>query len=109
MDFLDYSDLKNDERRLEHFTSLCGVLNTFLSDTLIPNPVELLGIYGRVCILQFMILMLNKLILVIFQMEIQKKKKNGIPCGKCDYFFIRTLSWKVLKNFGSVLRTKLGI
>ncbi|KRT79564.1 hypothetical protein AMK59_8131 [Oryctes borbonicus] len=51
-----YGDLKTDERRLEHFMSLCGVLKEFLNDTMIPNPVELLGIYGRMCINSFNII-----------------------------------------------------
>jgi hypothetical protein len=44
----DYVDLKRDSKRLEHFESLCVVLNELLGDIVIPNSTELLGIYGRV-------------------------------------------------------------
>lgn len=40
-------------KRLEHFTSLCGVLIEFLKDTVIPNSAELMGIYGRVSKITF--------------------------------------------------------
>lgn len=43
----DYPNLKEDGRRMEHFVSLCSVLNEFL-DGFIPNTVELMGVYGRV-------------------------------------------------------------
>lgn len=33
---------------MEHFTTICEVLKDYLSDTILPNPVELMGIYGRV-------------------------------------------------------------
>ncbi|XP_025835508.1 histone-lysine N-methyltransferase SMYD3 [Agrilus planipennis] len=48
-----YPDVKNDSKRMEHFNSLCGVLNKFLGDSFIPNPAELLGIYGKMCINSF--------------------------------------------------------
>ncbi|GJQ73890.1 putative MYND finger protein [Trypoxylus dichotomus] len=51
-----YGDLKTDERRLEHFTALCSVLKEFLSDAIMPNSVELLGMYGRMCINSFNII-----------------------------------------------------
>lgn len=51
-----YSDLKQDERRMEHFTSLCGVLFEFLGETVLPNSAELMGIYGRLCVNSFNIL-----------------------------------------------------
>ncbi|XP_014487503.1 PREDICTED: histone-lysine N-methyltransferase ASHR1 isoform X2 [Dinoponera quadriceps] len=54
-----YSDIKKDIKRMEHFTSLCGVLLEFLGETLIPNTAELMGIYGRICINSFNILDLN--------------------------------------------------
>lgn len=34
---------------MEHFVTICGVLNQYLSDSVLPNTAELLGIYGRVC------------------------------------------------------------
>lgn len=46
--FSDYSDLKADKKRMDHFTSLCVVLYEFLKDISLPNTVELMGIYGRV-------------------------------------------------------------
>ncbi|EZA50042.1 histone-lysine N-methyltransferase SMYD3 isoform X2 [Ooceraea biroi] len=54
-----YSDIKNDAKRLEHFTMLYGVLLEFLSDTLMPNVAELMGIYGRICTNSFNILDVN--------------------------------------------------
>lgn len=44
----DYPDLKNDPKRMEHLESLTVVLKEILGDALMPNPSELLGIYGRV-------------------------------------------------------------
>lgn len=44
----DYSDLKQDQKRMEHFTSLCGVLIDFIGESNLPNSAELMGIYGRV-------------------------------------------------------------
>jgi len=38
---------------MEHFLTICEVLKEYLSDTILPNPVELLGIYGRMCINSF--------------------------------------------------------
>ncbi|XP_012251505.2 histone-lysine N-methyltransferase SMYD3 isoform X2 [Athalia rosae] len=51
-----YSDLKQDAKRMEHFTSLCGVLFEFLRGTTLPNSAELMGIYGRICVNSFNIL-----------------------------------------------------
>ncbi|XP_030024541.2 histone-lysine N-methyltransferase ASHR1 isoform X1 [Manduca sexta] len=51
-----YSDLKADVKRMDHFTSLCGVLYEFLRDISLPNTVELMGMYGRMVINSFMIL-----------------------------------------------------
>ncbi|CAL7947993.1 unnamed protein product [Xylocopa violacea] len=48
-----YSDIKKDEKKMEHFTCLCAVLFEFLADTPIPNSAELIGIYGRICINSF--------------------------------------------------------
>jgi len=45
---LDYPTLKNDDHRLEHFSSLCGVLKEYMGEANLPNAIELLGIYGRV-------------------------------------------------------------
>jgi hypothetical protein len=44
----DYSDLKQDQKRMEHFTSLYGVLIDFIGESNMPNSAELMGIYGRV-------------------------------------------------------------
>lgn len=46
----DYKDVKEDKKRMEHFTTICAVLEEYLSDTILPNPAELLSIYGRVII-----------------------------------------------------------
>lgn len=48
-----YSDIKKDEKKMEHFMFLCGVLFGFLGDTQMPNSAELMGIYGRICINSF--------------------------------------------------------
>ncbi|KAF5279535.1 hypothetical protein FQR65_LT03357 [Abscondita terminalis] len=48
-----YPNIKEDPVRMEHFTSLYGVLGEFLGNEFIPNPVELLGIYGRMCVNSF--------------------------------------------------------
>lgn len=48
-----YKELKEDKKRMEHFLTICEVLKEYLSDTILPNPVELLGIYGRMCINSF--------------------------------------------------------
>lgn len=56
---VDYSDLKKDAKRLEHFTTLCAVLFEFLEGETIPNIAELMGIYGRMCTNCFNILDLN--------------------------------------------------
>lgn len=45
---LDYPNLKDDNNRLEHFTTLCEVLKEYMGETYLPNTVDLLGIYGRV-------------------------------------------------------------
>lgn len=44
----DYTDIKKDSKRMEHFTSLCAVLMEYLGEGMLPNSAELLGIYGRV-------------------------------------------------------------
>ncbi|KAL0112790.1 hypothetical protein PUN28_012213 [Cardiocondyla obscurior] len=54
-----YSDIKVDAKRQEHFFSLYGVLLQCLDETLLPNAVELMGIYGRICINSFNILDIN--------------------------------------------------
>jgi len=48
--FSDYSDLKQDQKRMEHFTSLYGVLIDFVGENNLPNTAELMGIYGRVSV-----------------------------------------------------------
>lgn len=49
--FSDYSDIKKDSKRMEHFTSLCAVLMEYLGEGALPNSAELLGMYGRVSFL----------------------------------------------------------
>ncbi|VVC44586.1 Zinc finger, MYND-type [Cinara cedri] len=51
-----YPNLKNDSHRLEHFATLCEVLKEYMGETNLPNAVDLLGIYGRMCINAFNIL-----------------------------------------------------
>ncbi|PSN32785.1 hypothetical protein C0J52_25743 [Blattella germanica] len=51
-----YSDIKQDKKRMEHFTSLCGVLIDFIGEHNLPNSAELMGIYGRLCVNGFNIL-----------------------------------------------------
>ncbi|XP_053988242.1 histone-lysine N-methyltransferase SMYD3-like isoform X1 [Hylaeus volcanicus] len=50
-----YSDIKKDEKRMDHFICLCGVLFDYLRDVPLPNSAELIGIYGRICINSFSI------------------------------------------------------
>ncbi|XP_043253965.1 histone-lysine N-methyltransferase ASHR1 [Colletes gigas] len=54
-----YSDIKKDEKRMEHFMCLCGVLFEFLRDVPMPNSAELMGIFGRICINSFNIIDLD--------------------------------------------------
>lgn len=51
-----YTDVKEDKKRMEHFTSLCGVLFEFMGKSELPNPAELMGIYGKICVNSFNIL-----------------------------------------------------
>ncbi|XP_075227931.1 SET and MYND domain containing, class 3 isoform X1 [Lycorma delicatula] len=51
-----YSDIKKDEKRMDHFTSIYGVLSDLFGTDNIPNAAELMGIYGRVCVNCFNIL-----------------------------------------------------
>ncbi|CAI6365129.1 unnamed protein product [Macrosiphum euphorbiae] len=51
-----YPDLKEDAHRLEHFSTLYEVLKEYMGEVNLPNAVELLGIYGRMCINAFNIL-----------------------------------------------------
>ncbi|XP_059481102.1 histone-lysine N-methyltransferase SMYD3 [Neocloeon triangulifer] len=51
-----YSDLKNDAKRMEHFESLVAVLSAYLGQNNLPNTVELMGIFGRICVNSFNIL-----------------------------------------------------
>lgn len=46
--FTDYSDIKEDSKRMEHFESLYNVLLEFIGEDSMPNSAELLGMYGRV-------------------------------------------------------------
>lgn len=48
---LDYKDVKLDKKRMEHFMTICEVLKEYLSEVILPNSAELLGIYGRVSLL----------------------------------------------------------
>ncbi|XP_060526173.1 histone-lysine N-methyltransferase SMYD3-like isoform X2 [Cylas formicarius] len=47
-----YPELKKDQRRMEHLSSLYGVLYEFC-DNMLPNSAEFMGIYGRMCINSF--------------------------------------------------------
>ncbi|XP_068910338.1 histone-lysine N-methyltransferase SMYD3 isoform X2 [Tenebrio molitor] len=51
-----YPNIKGDQQRMEHFTSLCAVLFDFLGDDSLPNSAELMGMYGRMCINSFNII-----------------------------------------------------
>ncbi|XP_045460738.1 histone-lysine N-methyltransferase SMYD3 [Harmonia axyridis] len=48
-----YPDMRNDTKRLEHFECLQVVLKEFMSEEVLPNPVDLMGIFGRMCINSF--------------------------------------------------------
>uniref|UniRef100_A0A1B6M851 MYND-type domain-containing protein n=2 Tax=Graphocephala atropunctata TaxID=36148 RepID=A0A1B6M851_9HEMI len=51
-----YSDIKQDSKRMEHFTSLYNVLLEYVGEQNVPNSAELLGIYGRLVVNGFNIL-----------------------------------------------------
>lgn len=53
------SEIKKDEKKMEHFVCLCNVLHKFLEDMPIPSTAELLGIYGRITINSFSIFNLD--------------------------------------------------
>jgi len=46
--FLDYKEIQGDKKRMEHFSTICACLQEFLSGYSLPNPCELISIYGRV-------------------------------------------------------------
>ncbi|CAH1099652.1 unnamed protein product [Psylliodes chrysocephalus] len=50
-----YPNLKNDQIRMEHFSSLYGVLYEFFRGECMPNSAELMGMYGRMCVNSFSI------------------------------------------------------
>uniref|UniRef100_A0A1B6DNR1 MYND-type domain-containing protein n=1 Tax=Clastoptera arizonana TaxID=38151 RepID=A0A1B6DNR1_9HEMI len=51
-----YAEIKEDSKRIEHFISLNAVLQEFLGDVMIPNNVELMGMYGKLVVNGFNIL-----------------------------------------------------
>ncbi|KAL7303539.1 hypothetical protein TKK_0003702 [Trichogramma kaykai] len=51
-----YSDVKKDPKRVDHFLTLCQVLEDYLEGVELPNPAELMGIYGRICVNSYNIL-----------------------------------------------------
>ncbi|XP_055547017.1 histone-lysine N-methyltransferase SMYD3 [Wyeomyia smithii] len=50
------NDIKEDEKRMEHFRSLHVVLRSLVDETIMPSNVELLQIFGKICINSFNIL-----------------------------------------------------
>ncbi|XP_076289128.1 SET and MYND domain containing, class 3 isoform X2 [Lasioglossum baleicum] len=54
-----YSDIKKDEKRMEHFMCVQRILNELFENEPMPSNVELIGIYGRICINSFNILNLD--------------------------------------------------
>ncbi|KAK9882851.1 hypothetical protein WA026_023547 [Henosepilachna vigintioctopunctata] len=48
-----FADLKNDTKRMEHFESLCGVLYEFMNGDILPNTVDLMEMFGKMCINSF--------------------------------------------------------
>lgn len=46
--FIDFPDIKMDQRRIEHIEALTGVLRDILGEELLPKPEEFIAIYGRV-------------------------------------------------------------
>lgn len=47
--FIDFPDIQNDQRRLEHIEALTVVLRDMLTVDLLPDPSDLMAMYGRVC------------------------------------------------------------
>lgn len=45
---LDYLEIKNDKKRLEHIETLFIILRDLIGTDLMPNVKELLCMYGRV-------------------------------------------------------------
>lgn len=45
---IDFPDIQTDQRRIEHIEALTVVLKCILGEELLPNPTDLLAIYGRV-------------------------------------------------------------
>ncbi|KAJ8940317.1 hypothetical protein NQ318_014391 [Aromia moschata] len=50
-----YPNIKNDQGRMEHLSSLYGVLFEFFGGEVLPNSAELMGMYGRMCVNSFSI------------------------------------------------------
>ncbi|XP_058816453.1 histone-lysine N-methyltransferase SMYD3 [Topomyia yanbarensis] len=50
------NDIREDEKRMEHFQSLVVVLQSLIDEAAIPSNVELLQIFGKMCINSFNIL-----------------------------------------------------
>ncbi|XP_055638073.1 histone-lysine N-methyltransferase SMYD3 [Toxorhynchites rutilus septentrionalis] len=50
------NDIKEDEKRMEHFQSLMVVLRSLVDEAAMPSAVELLQIFGKMCINSFNIL-----------------------------------------------------
>ncbi|XP_030755514.1 histone-lysine N-methyltransferase SMYD3 isoform X2 [Sitophilus oryzae] len=48
-----YPEIKRDKKRMEHLTSLYGVLYEFCDGEMLPNIAELTGFYGRMCVNSF--------------------------------------------------------
>ena len=48
-----YKEIQNDKKRMEHFATIAMVLSEYLENVVLPNPIELIGIYGRVCVNSF--------------------------------------------------------
>lgn len=92
-----YTDIKEDQKRMEHFTSLCGVLFEYLGESLMPNSAELLGMYGRMCVNGFNILdsemtSLGTGIYLGASVVDHSCKPNALAVFEGTKIFIRTLS-----------------
>ncbi|XP_018566236.1 histone-lysine N-methyltransferase SMYD3 [Anoplophora glabripennis] len=50
-----YTEIKNDTGKMEHLSSLYGVLFKFFDGEMLPNSADLMGMYGRMCVNSFSI------------------------------------------------------
>lgn len=80
---LDYKELKVDGKRLEHIQSLSSVLSQLLGDELLPNPTELIQIYGKVRqnTLSMLSILKHNLQMLVNAFNVLDQEMNSIGTG----------------------------